>query len=108
LLQGLAHDNIPSEVADATGVKGAWDFTLRFTPLYWLQNAGANGSPGQPTAAVPGASGPAGTMPIASEPSDSVSLFDALQKQLGLKLAMRKRVMPVLVIDHIEEKPTDN
>jgi uncharacterized protein (TIGR03435 family) len=90
LLQGLAHDNIPSEVADATGVKGA------------------NGSPGQPTAAVPGASGPAGTMPIASEPSDSVSLFDALQKQLGLKLAMRKRVMPVLVIDHIEEKPTDN
>jgi uncharacterized protein (TIGR03435 family) len=35
-------------------------------------------------------------------------VFDAIQKQLGLKLVMRKRVAPVLVIDYIEEKPTDN
>jgi uncharacterized protein (TIGR03435 family) len=27
---------------------------------------------------------------------------------VGLKLEMRKRNMPVLVIDHIEEKPVDN
>jgi uncharacterized protein (TIGR03435 family) len=31
-----------------------------------------------------------------------------VNKQLGLKLEMRKRAMPVLVIDHVEEKPTDN
>jgi uncharacterized protein (TIGR03435 family) len=37
-----------------------------------------------------------------------LSLFDAVNKQLGLKLEMRKRPMPVLVIDRIEEKPTDN
>jgi uncharacterized protein (TIGR03435 family) len=35
-------------------------------------------------------------------------LFDAVEKQLGLKLDVQKRTYPVLVIDHIEEKPTDN
>jgi uncharacterized protein (TIGR03435 family) len=29
-------------------------------------------------------------------------------KQLGLKLEKTKRPVPVLVIDHVEEKPTDN
>jgi uncharacterized protein (TIGR03435 family) len=40
--------------------------------------------------------------------ASGVSLFVALEKQLGLKLEAHKRIMPVLVIDHIEEKPTDN
>ena len=34
--------------------------------------------------------------------------LDAVNKQLGLKLEMQKRPLPVLVIDHVEEKPTDN
>ena len=34
--------------------------------------------------------------------------MDALSKQLGIKMEMRKRKLPVLVIDHVEEKPTDN
>ena len=41
----------------------------------------------------------------AAAPTGSVSFFDAVEKQLGLK---RKRPAPVLVIDHIEEKPTEN
>jgi uncharacterized protein (TIGR03435 family) len=44
----------------------------------------------------------------ASVPSGAVSLFDAVTRQLGLKLEMQKRPTPVLVIDHIEQKPTDN
>ena len=36
------------------------------------------------------------------------SLFDAVEKQLGLKLEGQKRTYPVFVIDHIDEKPTDN
>jgi uncharacterized protein (TIGR03435 family) len=35
-------------------------------------------------------------------------LFDAVSKELGLKLEKQRRPEPVLVIDHIEEKPTDN
>ena len=33
---------------------------------------------------------------------------DAVAKQLGLKLVLEKRPIPALVVDHIEEKPTDN
>jgi uncharacterized protein (TIGR03435 family) len=43
-----------------------------------------------------------------SDPNGALSLFEAINKQLGLKLEMQKRPNPVLVIDHIEEKPTDN
>jgi uncharacterized protein (TIGR03435 family) len=37
-----------------------------------------------------------------------VSLFEAVDKQLGLKLVEQKRPVPVLVIDHIEQTPTEN
>ncbi len=36
------------------------------------------------------------------------TLFDAVSKQLGLKLEKQRRPVQVLVIDHIEEKPTEN
>ena len=36
-----------------------------------------------------------------------VTVFDALEKQLGLKLELQKRPMPALVIDHVERKPAD-
>jgi uncharacterized protein (TIGR03435 family) len=35
-------------------------------------------------------------------------LFDAFQRQLGLKFEHRKRPMHVLVLDHVEETPTEN
>jgi hypothetical protein len=38
----------------------------------------------------------------------AVLLPDAVNKQLGLKLELRKHPMQVPVIDHVEEKPTDN
>jgi uncharacterized protein (TIGR03435 family) len=44
----------------------------------------------------------------ASEPTGAVSLPEALERQLGLKLEQQKRPGPVLVIDHIDEKPTAN
>jgi uncharacterized protein (TIGR03435 family) len=55
------------------------------------------------------AGGPPGSAPAAAaDPSGGLSLFDAVSKQLGLKLEMQKRPMPVLVIDHVEQKPADN
>ena len=50
----------------------------------------------------------AGNAPEASDPTDAVSLFDALNKQLGLKLDAEKRPVPVLVIDRVEREPTEN
>jgi len=36
------------------------------------------------------------------------SLFDALLKQVGLKVSPRKSPMPVVAIDHVERIPTEN
>jgi uncharacterized protein (TIGR03435 family) len=56
----------------------------------------------------PGAPSPDGVTPAASEPNGAVTLFEAVEKQLGLKLEAQKRPVPVLVIDHVEQKPTEN
>ena len=40
--------------------------------------------------------------------SGALYVFDAVNKQLGLRIEMRKRMMPVILIDRMEEKPTDN
>jgi uncharacterized protein (TIGR03435 family) len=44
----------------------------------------------------------------ASDPNGALSLPDAIRRQIGLKLETKKRPTQVLVIDHIDEKPTDN
>ena len=38
----------------------------------------------------------------------AIYFLTLVSKQLGLKLELKKRQMQVLVIDHIEEKPTEN
>jgi uncharacterized protein (TIGR03435 family) len=44
----------------------------------------------------------------AAEPDGSMTVFEAVDKQLGLKLEAQKRPAPMLVIDHIDPKPADN
>ena len=43
-----------------------------------------------------------------ADPNGALPLPDAISKQLGLKLELKKRPMQVLVIDHIDENPTEN
>ena len=43
----------------------------------------------------------------ATDPDGRLTVFEALDK-LGLKLEARKMPMPVLVIDRMEQKPTEN
>jgi uncharacterized protein (TIGR03435 family) len=100
-LQSLAPGYIRAPVVDATGIDGAWDLSVNFSTIGALQGLGA-GRGGEP-----GAGAPAGGALAASDPTGALSLMDALDKQLGVKLEMRKRQLPVVVIDHIEEKPTD-
>jgi uncharacterized protein (TIGR03435 family) len=96
-LPRIAGGYIRVPVEDKTGIEGAYDFTLTFSPINVL-NAGR------------GRGGDAGPAPGAefSDPNGALSLYDAVNRQLGLKLDMRKRPMPVLVIDSMQEKPTDN
>ena len=82
-------------IVDVTGIEGARDFTLTFSGFLAFQNGPGRGGDNQPTAA-------------ASDPNGAIPLSEALEKQLGLKLELRKHPMTVLVVDHIEQKPTDN
>ena len=99
-LQRVAAGYIYGPVQDGTGIKGSWDFTLSFSSAD-LTQARAAGSP------APASDGSSAAS-TASDPSGAVSLFDAVNRQLGLKLEKQRRPSPVLVIDHIEEKPTEN
>jgi uncharacterized protein (TIGR03435 family) len=75
-------------VVDKTGLAGSYDIDLTFTP----DQPVPAGLENQFSAADP--NGP--------------SLFTALREQLGLKLEAHKDVEEVLVIAHIERRPTEN
>jgi uncharacterized protein (TIGR03435 family) len=79
-------------VEDGTNLEGAWDFSV----TYSVQASIGIRAPG------------AGPAAEASEPSGQLSFNEAVEKQLGLKFETHKRPEPVLVIDHIEEKPSEN
>jgi uncharacterized protein (TIGR03435 family) len=98
-LQSFAGPYVHSPVIDGTGLEGGYDFTLSYSLIPPAQlatmfaRAAADG--------VGGGNNPA-------EPMGGVSLLEAIDKQLGLKLVEQKRPVSVLVIDHIDEKPSDN
>ncbi len=88
-LRDLATDYIDHPVVNSTGLEGGWNFTLSFSSRGAMQ-----------TESTPGSE--------AAAPDGKLTLFDALDKELGLKLETRKASMPVLVIDHVDPKPTEN
>jgi uncharacterized protein (TIGR03435 family) len=100
-LSGISGGSIAQPVVNATGMEGTWTLTLNFTPGYLMANLA-------PRAAERAAGDSGGAAVSASEPSGALPIFDALSKQLGLKLEPRKVPRPVLVIDHAEQKPTEN
>jgi uncharacterized protein (TIGR03435 family) len=92
-------------VLDGTGLEGAWDFTINYNALATLA-AGMVQAAAESRARA--GVNPAGPAAEPEEPSGAISFADGIEKQLGLKLEKHKRPEPVLLIDHIEEKPTDN
>ena len=67
-------------VVDETGLQGAYDMELRWTPDRGVAPAADDAPP---------------------------PLMVALQEQMGLKLQARKGVTEVVVVDHVE-RPTEN
>jgi uncharacterized protein (TIGR03435 family) len=87
-------------VRDATELAGSWDLSFTFS---------ARSMPIAPPPPRMGDAGPTGApVPTASDPTGTYTIFEAIEKQLGLKLEKEKRNMPVIVIDHLEQKPTEN
>jgi uncharacterized protein (TIGR03435 family) len=85
---------IDHPAVDATGLQGGWNFTLSWTPRQALENASRP------------ADGAAGAAGIAADPG-GITVFQAVEKQLGLKLEKGTHPVSVTVIDHVEQKPTD-
>ena len=74
-------------IVDRTGLDGRYDIDLKWTP-------------------EPAPQARAGGEPAASDPN-AVSIFTALQEQLGLKLDSTRETVDVIVIDTLE-RPTPN
>jgi uncharacterized protein (TIGR03435 family) len=68
-------------VFDRTGLTGAYDIDLQWTPATSDSNA---------------------------PPGDAPSIFTAVQEQLGLKLVAEREKVDVLVVDQIDRRPTVN
>jgi uncharacterized protein (TIGR03435 family) len=75
-----------SSVVNSTGLEGGWDFTLTYIFARPAVSASQE----------------------ASDPSGGLTIVEAVEKQLGVKLEMQKRSMTVTVIDHVEQTPVDN
>ena len=82
-------------VVDRTGLTGGFDIALNFDNRRIAPGAGPGGGlPMSPQATEPAA-------------TDAVSIFTALEEQLGLQLEPQTGPADVLVIDHVE-RPTPN
>jgi uncharacterized protein (TIGR03435 family) len=87
-------------VEDATGLDGTWDFTIDFDPMASRRMMALR------MQIFPGSASSSNGQAV--EPVGGVNLEDAIRKQLGLELKISKKPQPVLVIDHMLEKPTGN
>jgi uncharacterized protein (TIGR03435 family) len=94
-LRRAAGGYMDKSVVDLTGLKGSYDVTVGWTPFARLRAKKAEPAAG-------------GDVPTAAEPAATLTVFEAIDKQLGLKLAEQKHAMPVLVVDHVERIPTAN
>ena len=74
-----------NRVVDETELKDAWNFDFKYSAKFPAMMAAAG-----------------------SGDSDTVTLSEAVEKQLGLKLELTKIPMPVIVVDGVNEKPTEN
>ncbi|MGD1069960.1 MAG: TIGR03435 family protein [Bryobacteraceae bacterium] len=79
-LRRMAGDYLPEPVVDSTGLEGSWDFNIRWNPRSRIVRAGTG----------------------------RITIFDAIDNQLGLKLKLQYVSAPVIVLDHVNQEPTAN
>jgi uncharacterized protein (TIGR03435 family) len=77
-LSGIASKYVDRPVVDETGLQGAWNLQVGYTPVALIEREGG------------------------------ITLYAALQTQAGLTLKPGKRAMPVVVVDCVERVPEEN
>ncbi len=93
-LPHLAYGYLNSPVVDDTGLHDRYDFTLSFSSADLVKPGSGESSGGAPL--PPG------------DPNGAISLYDAVRRELGLRLLKVRRSAPVLVIDHVNREPSAN
>ena len=88
-------------VVDETGITGKFNFHLEFAPDPSMPGQGV---PGRRVGDAGNAADPAN---LAAPTDPDLTLFVALQEQIGLKLSSGRGPVSFLIIDHVE-KPTAN
>lgn len=99
-IRELAGGYLEHPVVDLTELKGAYDFTVTWAP----RNRTLGNAP-RPSD-TPAEAG--GVVPVASDRGTGLTVFEAIDRQLGLKLAPVKHPMQVVVIDSMQRLPTEN
>jgi uncharacterized protein (TIGR03435 family) len=96
LADGLVMHLSNTPVTNDTGLTGTYDFTLTYSrPRF--EGTPLEGVPVEDWVMNP----PEGPAPLGD-------IFESIQTELGLKLEAKKGPRDVIVIDHIEKKPTEN
>ncbi len=93
---GEAAGYLDRPAVDLSGLAGGFDFSLTWSSFSRM-NSGT---------AAPRPADPAGTVE-ASTPTGDETLFEAFERQLGLRFDKREHPMPVMVVDHVE-RPSGN
>lgn len=87
LARAIGPRTLGAPLTDATGLTGKYDYTI-----FWSTTATDAARRGAP----------------ADDDANGPSIFDAVQEQLGLKIEKRPGPVQMLVVDHVEKKPTEN
>ena len=87
LANAIGAQTLGAPLKDATGLTSRYDYTI-----FWSTTATDAARQGT----------------TSTDDSDGPSIFDAIQEQLGLKIEKRKGPVHMLVVDHVEKKPSEN
>jgi uncharacterized protein (TIGR03435 family) len=97
LLSAVARGDIKNRIVDKTGLTGSYDFSVSYTGAsrLHLQEAGAQAAAKLAGEAIAG-------------PVEGLGIEDAVRKELGVRLEKQPLPLPFLILDHIDETPTEN
>ena len=87
----VENDDFGTPAVVLATLTGGWDFTLSWTPRAAFEN------PARPSDGA--------ALPL--DPTGSLTVFEALEKQLGLRIQKGTHEIPVTVVEHLDEKPSD-
>ncbi len=76
-------------IVDATGLTGGWNFLFGFSRNQAQRPPNPNAQTGDAPEAI------------------GMTTYEAVERMLGLKLVKQKRSIPVVVVDHVDEKPLE-